>query len=217
MTDNSRSYITIIISTACLFLFFFLQDLWISQTESFILIQGIRITCNALGIFIIFTIYSRKKQDISFLGIKKISPAHIPALFISLPALLATPLLSYLLMYVFRASPNVVINLSPVIKPELSILIISFLFSAFLEELFFRGWLNFHLKSLTGEKSHLILINALLFAFFHMGRGPWAMITAFFSGIILIVLFIKKENLFLNSISHGLYNIIIYLLLTPDS
>jgi membrane protease YdiL (CAAX protease family) len=93
-----------------------------------------------------------------------------------------------------------------------SVMALSCIVAAYLEESFFRLLLYRRLITAGLQKAQAILAASLLFALCHAWQGFWGMSGAFLSGIFLGFLFKQRESLNLIALSHALYNIIVYML-----
>ena len=94
----------------------------------------------------------------------------------------------------------------------ISVMIISCIIAAYLEESFFRALL-YHRLLISGlRKIPAILTASFLFAVCHAWQGVWGMSDALLSGVFLGFLFEKQKSLNIIALGHALYNIIVYLL-----
>jgi membrane protease YdiL (CAAX protease family) len=108
-------------------------------------------------------------------------------------------------------------TLTPVVETPsgvfaVSVMALSCIVAAYLEESFFRLLLYRRLLTVGLQKAQAILTASLLFALCHAWQGFWGMSGAFLSGIFLGFLFAQRESLNLIALSHALYNIIVYML-----
>lgn len=70
---------------------------------------------------------------------------------------------------------------------------------SFVEEIFFRGYL---------QRKTNILFASFIFGYFHIIYGSWSeVVGAFFLGIVLGVCFKRTKNLFVSTFAHFAYNI----------
>jgi membrane protease YdiL (CAAX protease family) len=95
---------------------------------------------------------------------------------------------------------------------EVSLMTVSCVVAAYLEEGFFRMLLYERLLVSGLKKPLAILVASLLFAVCHLWEGLWGVAGAFLSGLFLALLFERKKSLNLAAFGHALYNIIVYLL-----
>lgn len=93
-----------------------------------------------------------------------------------------------------------------------SVMVLSCVVAAYLEESFFRALLYSRLLITGLQKAPAILTASLLFALCHAWQGFWGMSGAFLSGIFLGFLFNRQKSLNIIALGHALYNIIVYLL-----
>lgn len=77
--------------------------------------------------------------------------------------------------------------------------------SAYMEELFFRGYL---LDSLQKELlfPHAMVISSLLFSLGHLNQGFWGIPATFCLGVLFCIMKERSQNLHIVAISHWLYN-----------
>ena len=78
----------------------------------------------------------------------------------------------------------------------------------FIEEYTFR---YLPIKKIKINKYILMLITSSLFTFFHY-QGMYESIVIFISGCLLFNMYIKTDNVLNNTLSHGIYNLIILLI-----
>ncbi|MDR2343783.1 MAG: CPBP family intramembrane metalloprotease [Spirochaetaceae bacterium] len=93
-----------------------------------------------------------------------------------------------------------------------SVMAVTCVIAAYLEESFFRVLLYSRLLMTGLQRLPAILTSSLLFAICHAWQGFWGMSGAFLSGIFLAFLFEQRKSLNLIALSHALYNIVVYLL-----
>jgi membrane protease YdiL (CAAX protease family) len=95
---------------------------------------------------------------------------------------------------------------------EISLMALSCVVAAYLEEGFFRALLYRRLLVSGLRKASAVLVSSLLFAVCHSWEGVWGVAGAFLSGLLLSFLFGLSKSLSLVSFSHALYNIAVYLM-----
>lgn len=83
---------------------------------------------------------------------------------------------------------------------------VSSMITGYSEELFFRSYLYKRLETLEAGKVPTVISANLLFAIGHMYEGPSGGFNAFVMGCFFSLLFIKKRNIHIPAIIHGLYN-----------
>jgi membrane protease YdiL (CAAX protease family) len=93
-----------------------------------------------------------------------------------------------------------------------SVMVLSCIVAAYLEESFFRALLFSRLLVTGLQKAPAILTASLLFALCHAWQGFWGMLGAFLSGVFLGFLFDRQKSLNIVALGHALYNITVYLL-----
>lgn len=88
------------------------------------------------------------------------------------------------------------------------------LFSAFVQELLFRGFFFYRYRKFFKDRPLLLVtLNALLFAYVHIVFGNWiAVIFTFFGGFLFAHTYLKSRSLLLTAIEHSLYGNLLYTL-----
>lgn len=96
------------------------------------------------------------------------------------------------------------------------------LFNGFVEEWVFRGYFVNQFSKIIASKRKIVLITAVLFSFMHLpnyclvteeitiGGIIYRLLIPFLMGIALAIIFLKTRNLFVCSLTHGIYNLISY-------
>ncbi|MCK5546724.1 MAG: CPBP family intramembrane metalloprotease [Rhodospirillaceae bacterium] len=79
------------------------------------------------------------------------------------------------------------------------------------EEITCRGIFKYVLEKFTKNKILIILISSFVFAAFHWSHGPAAMITAFFTGILLMVLYMRAKSLLPPIFAHYIINLVYFI------
>jgi len=103
-------------------------------------------------------------------------------------------------------------SLSPKTVIAWTVLVISCVSSAYLEESYFRFYL-FSKKEEMGLGPHrAVLVSTLLFSVCHLYEGPWGFLNAALSGVALAYIFLRFRSLHSVAIAHALYNILAYVL-----
>ena len=160
------------------------------------------------SIALIFYLMHRSKID--FTALKPHKKDLILGL-ITLPSLLVVGIIiSYVSIYVSGSIQITYITPSTVIG--WLVLCISCLFSAYLEEIFFRFYLLSIKNNLNIRTGTALLFSAALFAICHIYEGPWGFLNAAISGFILGLVFIRYKCLHGISVAHALYNITTFVL-----
>ena len=83
-------------------------------------------------------------------------------------------------------------------------------FSAYLEESFFRFYLLSRREELRLSALSALVVSVVLFSICHLYEGPWGFLNSVISGTILCFVFLRYHSLHGIAIAHGLYNIFIY-------
>ena len=82
--------------------------------------------------------------------------------------------------------------------------------SAYLEESFFRFYILSRRHELKLDAISAAAFSAVLFSICHIYEGPWGVLNAFLSAIILALIFLRYKALHGIAIAHGLYNISVF-------
>jgi membrane protease YdiL (CAAX protease family) len=90
------------------------------------------------------------------------------------------------------------------------ILILSCFSTAYLEESYFRFYLLSKREEIGIGYHRAILVSTLLFSFCHMYEGPWGLLNAALSGILLAFIFLRYHSLHGIAFAHALYNVVVY-------
>jgi len=107
------------------------------------------------------------------------------------------------------AAVNAIIHL-PVTNTEWSILCVSCMLSAYLEESYFRFYLLTRREELGLRVSGALVLSIILFSVCHIYGGPWSFLNAVISGAVLGFIFLRYNAIHGLAIAHGLYNISVY-------
>lgn len=84
--------------------------------------------------------------------------------------------------------------------------------TGYLEETFFRFYLLNKFEQMNLGKTASILVSAMLFSVCHIYEGPWGVLNAALSGILLSFIFLHYRSLHGIALSHSLYNFIAYII-----
>jgi len=84
------------------------------------------------------------------------------------------------------------------------------LFSAYLEESFFRFYLLSRRNELNLSASSALVLSVVLFSICHIYEGPWGFLNSVLAGTILAFTFLRYNSLHGIAIAHALYNITAY-------
>jgi len=163
----------------------------------------------ALVWYLMLKTKSLKEWGVSFPGKKDILPGVL-----SLSALF---LISFSISFVSRHYFGVQSGMK-IISPgsffPWTVLVFSCIFSAYLEESFFRFYLLSKRTEMKLSPHMAVIISTLLFSFCHVYEGPWGFLNAVLSGVILAIIFLRFKSLHGISIAHAMYNILVYALNT---
>jgi membrane protease YdiL (CAAX protease family) len=103
-------------------------------------------------------------------------------------------------------------SLSPKTVTAWTVLVVSCVSSAYLEESYFRFYL-FSRKEEMGLGPHrAVLVSTLLFSICHIYEGPWGFLNAALSGVVLAYVFLRFRSLHGVAAAHAFYNILAYVL-----
>jgi membrane protease YdiL (CAAX protease family) len=88
-----------------------------------------------------------------------------------------------------------------------TLLCISCICRAYLEESYFRFYLLSKRKELSLSAPAAVAVQAALFSICHIYEGPWGFASALLSGVLLSIVFLRYKALHGIALAHGLYNI----------
>lgn len=114
--------------------------------------------------------------------------------------------------YVFFFEPRRILEI-PLNRPGLWLMIMLFypLWSAFPQEVIYRGFFRHRYRSLFTDERIFMLVNALLFAFLHIIFRNWiAVAGGFLAGILWWLTYRRSGSLLVTSAEHALYGNFIY-------
>jgi membrane protease YdiL (CAAX protease family) len=107
----------------------------------------------------------------------------------------------------------------PVAAPEIgfpqgpaavTVMILSCLSAAYVEETYFRFYLFKRLAETGPAKA--AVVSSLLFALCHLYEGPLGALNAFAAGLLLFYIFARRRSLHGAAWAHGGYNIFVYVM-----
>ena len=154
-----------------------------------------------------------KSKSLKELGISLPKKNDIFALLISFPALL---LISFTIFYASSYLDKSIAEVPSLLAPQtlLSWFLLGFscLFSAFLEESYFRFYLLSKNEDMKINPHVAVLISTFLFAYCHIYEGPWGFLNAALCGIVLCYVFLRFRSLYGITIAHAGYNFLVYVL-----
>jgi membrane protease YdiL (CAAX protease family) len=90
---------------------------------------------------------------------------------------------------------------------EWMLLCISCISRGYLEESYFRFYLLSQRKELKMSAPVAVAVQAALFSICHIYEGPWGLVNALLSGVLLSLIFLRYKTLHGIALAHGLYNI----------
>ncbi|MDR1443634.1 MAG: CPBP family intramembrane metalloprotease, partial [Treponema sp.] len=93
----------------------------------------------------------------------------------------------------------------------LAALVFSCVSTGYLEE----GYFRYYLEEKTGELGlgprAFLLISVVLFSFCHVYEGPWGTMNSVLAAVILALIYIRFHSLHGIALAHGFYNLVVYL------
>jgi membrane protease YdiL (CAAX protease family) len=162
---------------------------------------------------ILYLIGINKDKTFSDFGIKKLKMNEIPSIFLTIAFLI---LIIGIIQVIFKLFPRTASEEMFLWelhnKKIIPLLLISSFLTGYSEELFFRSYLFTMLEELKLGKIHIILTVNMIFALGHFYEGSAGGINAFILGCYFSLVFLKKRNIHIPAIVHGLYNFSVLLL-----
>jgi hypothetical protein len=149
-------------------------------------------------------IFKAQKQEICAI---KPGRKDIISGLITLPGLLITGSAIVLVSSFIEESAVQVTLHSPSTVQGWIILCFSCIFSAYLEESYFRYYLLSRRKELNLNPSSALVLSVILFSICHIYAGFWGFLNAAICGTILGLIFLRYNSLHGIAIAHALYNI----------
>jgi membrane protease YdiL (CAAX protease family) len=129
---------------------------------------------------------------------------------IALPCLILTGFFIASVSYIIGGSSAQMSINFPSTTPGWVVLCFSCLFSAYLEESFFRFYLLARRDELKLNALSALVVSVALFSICHIYEGPWGFLNSAISGMILCFVFLRYHSLHGIAMAHSLYNIFIY-------
>jgi membrane protease YdiL (CAAX protease family) len=163
----------------------------------------------ALVWYLLLKVKSAKEWGISFPGRKDFIP-----FVLTLPALILIGLTISMGSRIFEAAPAAFRLSPPQDGVSWSILVLSCISTAYLEESFFRFYLLSKREELGLGPHRAVLVSTLLFSFCHIYEGPWGFLNAALSGVLLAFFFLRFRSLHGIACAHALYNVLAFFLVT---
>jgi membrane protease YdiL (CAAX protease family) len=164
----------------------------------------------ALVWYLLLKVKNAKEWGISLPGRKDLIPFAL-----TLPALALIGLTISAGSRIFETAPTETFHLAP---PQdgasWTILVISCISTAYLEESFFRFYLLSKREELGLGPHRAVLVSSLLFSFCHIYEGPWGFLNAALSGVLLAFFFLRFRSLHGIACAHALYNVLAFFLIT---
>ena len=136
----------------------------------------------------------------------------VTAFLVTLPVLLIT---GYIISHVSSTVGGVSAQtapFSPGNSAEWVILCFSCVFSAYLEESYFRFYLLSRRQELNLNATSALALSTALFSICHIYEGPWGFLNAVLSGTFLAFIFLRYNSLHGIAAAHALYNISAYVI-----
>jgi membrane protease YdiL (CAAX protease family) len=90
---------------------------------------------------------------------------------------------------------------------------LSCLSTGYLEETYFRAYLLTRLEEAGVPFAMALILSGVLFSFCHVYEGPWGILNAALAGTLLCLVYRRYRSLHGIAWAHGLYNMLVYLLL----
>jgi len=151
---------------------------------------------------ILYLLFKNRKTEINIL---KPGKNDLFCGLIAFPSLLITGLAAAFLASFF-GGVSAQVN-SPSSVSGWLMLCVTCIIAAYLEESFFRFYLLSKKEEMNLNTPSALVLSAALFAICHIYEGPWGVLNAVISGLILGALFLKFRSLHGIAAAHGLYNI----------
>ena len=173
------------------------------------LIFSILIYCVPSLFLIWFLLYRKKRAEYR---LKKPKINDLYSGLTALPALLLTGLLIGIISAITGSVPTEPQIASPSSPSGWMILCVYCLFSAYLEESYFRFYLLSKKEELNLTVPFALIISALLFGICHIYEGFWGFLNALIAGLLLGGIFLKYKTIHGIAAAHALYNITAFVL-----
>jgi membrane protease YdiL (CAAX protease family) len=101
---------------------------------------------------------------------------------------------------------------SPSNGAEWTILSLSCIFAAYLEESFFRFYLLSRRNEFKLSAVSALTLSVALFSICHIYEGPWGFLNAVLSSTLLCFMFLRYKSIHGISIAHAMYNVAVYVI-----
>jgi membrane protease YdiL (CAAX protease family) len=176
-----------------------------SATAELARIIAYNIPSLALVWYLLLRVKSLKEWGISLPGKKDLLPIAL-----ALPALVFIGLTITIVSRLFFEMPSGSRFLPPQGFFPWSILVISCISTAYLEESFFRFYLLSKREEMGLGPHRAALLSTLLFSVCHIYEGPLGFLNAALSGIVLAFIFLRFRSLHGIALAHALYNVLVY-------
>jgi membrane protease YdiL (CAAX protease family) len=163
----------------------------------------------ALVWYLLLKVKSAKEWGVTLPGKKDLLPFAL-----SLPALVLIGLTISVGSRIFEAAPSVFQLAPPQDAVSWSILSLSCISTAYLEESFFRFYLLSKREEMGLGPHRAVVVSTLLFSLCHIYEGPWGFLNAALSGILLAFFFLRFRSLHGIACAHALYNMLVFFLIT---
>jgi membrane protease YdiL (CAAX protease family) len=136
----------------------------------------------------------------------------LTAFLITFPVLLFTGFVISFISSTISESSGQTSLYSPGNFFEWAVLCFSCIFSAYLEESYFRFYLLSRKEELNLSSTSALFLSVSLFSICHIYEGPWGFLNAVLSGTFLAFIFLRYNSLHGIAIAHALYNISVYII-----
>jgi len=156
--------------------------------------------------------YLIHKAKIIEIWIVRLGKKDFKAAILTLPFLLITSAIISVISINFEGLSDKTNYYSPSTGIEWVVICLSCVFSAYLEESFFRFYLLTKREELNLTAPAAMFFSVVLFSVCHIGAGPWSFLNAAICGAFFCFMFLRYNSLHGIAIAHALHNIIaIYL------
>jgi membrane protease YdiL (CAAX protease family) len=176
-----------------------------SATAELARILAYNIPSLALVWYLLLRVISLKEWGISLPGKKDLLPIAL-----ALPALVFIGFAISIVSRFFFEIPSGPRFLPPHGIFPWTILVISCVSTAYLEESFFRFYLLSKREEMGMGPHRAVLLSTLLFSVCHIYEGPLGFLNAALSGIVLAFVFLRFRSLHGIALAHALYNVLVY-------
>ena len=154
-----------------------------------------------------------KAKSIKEWGISLPKKQDFVAFFISLPALiLVSATVFFVSSHLDKSSFTGPRLLPPQDFVSWIVLVVSCVFSAFLEESYFRFYLLSKHEDMKINTHIAVLMSTILFSCCHIYEGPWGFLNSAISAVVLAYSFLRFRSLYGIVLAHAVYNVLAYVI-----